>query len=38
MAEEFARGAREAGNDVDVISLAGRKVSFCVERHREDHR
>ena len=30
MAEEFARGAREAGNDVDVISLAGRKVSFCV--------
>lgn len=30
LADEFAEGAREAGHDVEVISLAGKKISFCL--------
>ena len=29
LAEEFARGARDAGNSVEKISLAGKKLEFC---------
>lgn len=29
LAEEFARGAREAGNDVELVSLAGKQIGFC---------
>lgn len=29
LAEEFARGAREAGNSVELISLIGKNVGFC---------
>ncbi len=29
LAEEFARGAGEAGNDVEVVSLIGKKIDFC---------
>ena len=30
LAREFARGAREAGNDVEYISLVGKKISYCI--------
>lgn len=30
LAEEFARGAREAGNQVEEVSLAGKKLAFCT--------
>ena len=30
LAESFAKGAREAGNDVEVISLKGKKIGFCT--------
>lgn len=30
LAEEFARGAREAGNDVEFLPLAGKKIGFCI--------
>ncbi|MDD2971702.1 MAG: flavodoxin family protein [Lachnospiraceae bacterium] len=29
MAEEFARGAKETGNRVELISLAGKQIGFC---------
>ena len=30
LADEFAKGAKEAGNEVEVISLKGRTVGFCM--------
>jgi multimeric flavodoxin WrbA len=30
LAEEFARGAREAGNEVEEASLEGRQIAFCT--------
>ena len=30
MAQEFAKGAAEAGNKVEVVSLRGKKISFCT--------
>lgn len=30
LAREFARGAKEAGNDVEYISLVGKKISYCI--------
>lgn len=30
LAQAFADGAREAGNDVEFIPLAGKKIGFCV--------
>lgn len=30
LAEEFARGARNGGNEVEFISLRGKKIDFCV--------
>ena len=30
LAEEFARGAREAGNEVTYLSLKGKKIGFCI--------
>lgn len=30
LAEEFARGAREAGNEVEEVSLEGKKITFCI--------
>lgn len=30
LAEAFAKGAREAGNQVEEISLAGKKIAFCM--------
>jgi len=30
LADEFAKGAKEAGNDVEIISLRGRKIGFCT--------
>lgn len=30
LAEAFAEGAREAGNDVEFIPLAGKKIGFCL--------
>ena len=29
LAEEFARGAREAGHEVEKISLSGKEIRFC---------
>jgi multimeric flavodoxin WrbA len=29
LAEQFAQGAREAGNNVEVISLADKEINFC---------
>ena len=29
LAENFASGARDAGNEVEVISLKGKKIGFC---------
>ena len=29
LAAEFARGAKESGNEVEVISLAGKHIEFC---------
>lgn len=29
MAVEFARGAKEAGNEVEIISLQGKDIKFC---------
>lgn len=30
LARQFARGAEEAGNQVETISLRGRTISFCI--------
>lgn len=30
LANAFAKGAEEAGNEVEVISLKGRKIGFCM--------
>lgn len=30
LAEEFARGAKEAGNDVEIISLRDKVIKFCL--------
>lgn len=30
LAEQFAEGAREAGHDVETVSLAGKKIGFCL--------
>ena len=29
LAESFARGAKEAGNEVEIISLKGKNIAFC---------
>lgn len=29
LAEEFARGATDAGNQVEKITLAGKSIGFC---------
>lgn len=29
LANEFARGAADAGNDVEIISLSGKQIAFC---------
>lgn len=30
LAEEFAKGAKEAGHQVELISLIGRQIEYCV--------
>lgn len=30
LARSFARGAEEAGHDVEFISLAGKSIAFCT--------
>ena len=30
LAESFAKGASDAGNDVEVVSMKGRKIGFCT--------
>lgn len=30
LAEAFAQGAREAGNDVELITLHGKEIRFCI--------
>ncbi len=30
LAQEFARGAADAGNDVELLSLRGKNIGFCV--------
>ena len=30
LAQEFAKGAAEAGNKVDFVSLRGKKIAFCT--------
>ena len=30
LAESFAKGAEEAGNAVEIVSLKGKKISFCT--------
>ena len=29
LAESFAKGAKDAGNDVEIVSLKGKKINFC---------
>lgn len=29
LAEQFAEGAREAGHEVELVSLRGREIQFC---------
>ncbi|SES05178.1 flavodoxin family protein [Lachnobacterium bovis] len=29
LAEKFAKGAKEAGNEVEIISVIGKKIEFC---------
>ncbi|WP_455539217.1 flavodoxin family protein [Terrisporobacter sp.] len=33
MANEFARGSQEAGNEVQIINLAGKKIAGCLGCH-----
>ena len=30
LAEKFAKGAKEAGHQVELISLIGRQIEYCV--------
>ena len=30
LAESFAKGAKDGGNDVEIISLKGKKIEFCT--------
>lgn len=30
LAEQFAKGAKDAGNNVEIISLCGKKIDFCI--------
>jgi len=30
LAESFAKGASDAGNDVEIVSLKGKKIAFCT--------
>lgn len=30
LAQEFARGAKDAGHDVEYVSLVGKSINFCV--------
>lgn len=30
LAESFAKGAEEAGNEVEIVSLKGKKIAFCT--------
>ena len=30
LAESFAKGAADAGNEVEIVSLKGKKISFCL--------
>lgn len=30
LAESFARGARDAGNDVELLTLYGKEIKFCI--------
>lgn len=30
LAQQFAKGARDAGNQVEIISLRGKEIKFCV--------
>ena len=30
LAESFARGARDAGNDVELLTLHGKEIKFCI--------
>ena len=30
LAHEFERGAKDAGHDVEFLSLKGKKINFCV--------
>ena len=29
LAQQFAKGAQEAGHEVELISLAGKEIGFC---------
>ena len=30
LADEFIRGAKESGNEVEKITLGGKKINFCI--------
>ncbi len=30
MAESFAKGAKDAGNEVEIVSLKGKEIGFCI--------
>ena len=30
LAEQFANGAKAAGNEVELISLRGKEIKFCI--------
>ena len=30
LAEQFAQGAKDAGNEVELISLKGKNIAFCI--------
>ncbi len=30
LAESFAKGAKDAGNDVEIVSLKGKRIGFCM--------
>ncbi len=37
LAEQFAEGAKSAGHEVELISLRGKEIKFCIGRCAGNH-